>query len=87
MKKIISSLLLCLAAISFMSCMNNLGQAIMTTKKLNDGLYYMEIKGDDGVADFLSRGGASSAQDMGSYLSEFLARVLLRRLFPLHQRI
>lgn len=42
-------------------------------RKLEDGLYTMCYEGDYGFEDFLQRGGASSDEEVGAYLTEFLS--------------
>ena len=40
-------------------------QAARTIRKLDDGLWSMEYRGDYGFDDFLAQGGASSDAEMG----------------------
>lgn len=44
-----------------------------SVKKLEDGLYYMEYSGDYGFEEFLENGGASSENEMASYLISFMS--------------
>jgi len=78
-KKLVAVLSVLALGSVFTSCMNNLGEASLTTKKLAEDLYYMEIEGDDGVPEFLNRGGAKSPKDLGTYLSEFLGKGPFKR--------
>ena len=48
--------------------------AANSVEKLEDGLYYMEYKGDYGFDTFLEKGGAASDGDVANYLIEFLSR-------------
>ena len=51
-------------------------KAAMTIQKLDDGLWYMEYKGDYGFDKFLEQGGAKSDSEMGDYIASFLTRGL-----------
>ena len=42
--------------------------------KLDDGLYYMEYRGDDGFDDLMARGGFEKADDMVGFIIEFLSK-------------
>ncbi len=44
-----------------------------SVKKLDDGLYYLEYKGDYGFQEYLDQGGAASAAEMAQYLISFLS--------------
>ena len=50
--------------------------AAKTVKKLEDGLYYMEYKGDYGFDKFLEEGGASTDEKMAEYITDFLYKGL-----------
>ena len=72
MKKIT---LLVLLALAFSSCQKNeLGKASDTVKELAPSLYCMTVEGDAGFSDFIEKGGASSADDISDYLSNFLSK-------------
>ena len=43
-------------------------------KKLEDGLYYMEYKGDYGFEEFLNQGGAESENELADYLINFMSK-------------
>lgn len=47
--------------------------AAQSVKKLEDGLYYVEYKGDYGFDTFLENGGASSEVAMAEYIMSFLS--------------
>lgn len=48
-------------------------RAAKTVKSLENGLYYMEYRGDYGFDGFLEQGGASSDADMAVYIADFLS--------------
>ena len=52
----------------------SLVKGAMSCKKLDDGLYYMEYKGDDGFDELMNRGGFESADQLASYVVEFLSK-------------
>lgn len=70
MKKYIVLLLsACLA-----SCqLNELGEAGKTVRKLNTDLYHMTVTGDAGFERYLQQGGASSTEELGEYVSDYLS--------------
>ena len=43
-------------------------------EKLEEGLYYMEYKGDDGFDGLMAKGGFESADQLASYAIEFLSK-------------
>lgn len=45
-----------------------------SAEKLDDGLYYMEYKGDDGFDEFIKQGGAKNAQEISAYIINFLSK-------------
>ena len=49
-------------------------KAISTIKKLDEGLYYMEWKGEYGFDEFLREGGADSDSRMAEYIISFLTK-------------
>ena len=51
-----------------------LEQGAMSVRKLDDGLYYMEYKGDDGFAGLLENGGGRSAAELSAYVTRFLSK-------------
>lgn len=42
--------------------------------KLDDGLYYMEYKGDDGFDGLMDKGGIAKADELAGYAIEFLSK-------------
>ena len=48
-------------------------KAAGTVKEIDENLYYMEYKGDYGFDAFLEQGGASSANEMAVYITDFLS--------------
>ena len=58
-----------------------LEQGAMSVRKLDDGLYYMEYKGDDGFAALLENGGGRSAAELSAYVTTPEGGVLMGRNF------
>ena len=56
------------AAITF----GPLYRAASSVKKLDEGVYYFEFKGDDGMEKFIAEGGAPSAVEMIPFITDFL---------------
>ena len=46
----------------------------LSAEKMDDGLYYMEYRGDDGFDKLMAEGGFESADQMSSYIIEFLSK-------------
>ena len=46
----------------------------MSAEKLDDGLYYIEYKGDDGFKELMDRGGCNDISVLASYVMEFLSK-------------
>ena len=46
----------------------------MSAEKLDDGMYYMEYKGDDGFKELMDRGGCNDVSVLASYVMEFLSK-------------
>lgn len=46
----------------------------MSVEKLDEGLYYMEYKGDDGFAGLIEQGGGRSSTELAGYLMNFLSK-------------
>ena len=46
----------------------------MSVEKLDEGLYYMEYKGDDGFAGLIEQGGGRSSTELVGYLMSFLSK-------------
>lgn len=54
-------------------------KAAKSVLRLEDGLYYMEYKGDYGFDAFLEQGGAASDADMAVYITKFLSNGFFKR--------
>ena len=80
MNKIAKTILWGLLAAAWLSGANAWAQAdpleqgAMSVRKLDDGLYYMEYKGDDGFASLLENGGGRSAAELSAYVTRFLSK-------------
>ena len=46
----------------------------LSAEKLDDGLYYMEYRGDDGFDKLMAQGGFEGADQMTSYIIQFLSK-------------
>ena len=46
----------------------------LSAEKLDEGLYYMEYRGDDGFDKLMAQGGFESADQMVGYITEFLSK-------------
>ena len=46
----------------------------MSVEKLDEGLYYMEYKGDDGFDELIARGGGRSSGELVGYVMNFLSK-------------
>jgi hypothetical protein len=46
----------------------------ISAEKLDDGLYYMEYKGDDGFKELMDRGGCNDISVLASFVMEFLSK-------------
>ena len=44
----------------------------MSVEKLDDGLYYMEYRGDDGFDELIARGGGRSSGELVGFVMNFL---------------
>lgn len=49
-------------------------QGALSAEKLDDGMYYMEYKGDDGFKELMKRGGCKDINDLSNYTTEFLSK-------------
>lgn len=80
MKKIAKTILWGLLAAAWLSGANAwaqtnpLEQGAMSVKKLDDGLYYMEYKGEDGFAGLMENGGGRSAAELSAYVTRFFSK-------------
>ena len=46
----------------------------MSVEKLDDGLYYMEYKGDDGFDELVTSGGGRSSGELVGFVMNFLSK-------------
>ena len=46
----------------------------LSAEKLDDSLYYMEYKGDDGLHGLIESGGGESAEELSAYVIHFLSK-------------
>ncbi len=80
MKKSIKIVLLCVLGLVIVTgvCVwlqfGSLVQGAMSCEKLDDGMYYMEYKGDDGFKELMARGGCNDVSVLASYVMEFLSK-------------
>ena len=80
MKKSIKIVLLCVLGLVIVTgvCvwlqLGSLVQGAMSCEKLDDGMYYMEYKGDDGFKELMARGGCNDVSVLASYVMEFLSK-------------
>ncbi|MGN1226622.1 MAG: linear amide C-N hydrolase [Candidatus Cryptobacteroides sp.] len=77
-KKITTSIftvsVLLMTAGGICSCkMNSLGESAGTSVKLSTDFYYMKVTGDVGFEQFIAQGGASSADEMAEFISNYLS--------------
>lgn len=80
MKKILRILLWALLALVLLlgagawAKFGALVRGAMSVQKLDEGLYYMEYKGDDGFDELIARGGGKSSGELAEYVMDFLSR-------------
>ena len=80
MKKIIKTLLWTLLALMLLIAagawmkFGSLVKGAMSVQKLDEGLYYMEYKGDDGFAGLMESGGGKSSGELVGYVMNFLSK-------------
>ena len=80
MKKILKIVLWSLLALVLLfgigawSKFGPLVKGAMSVKELDEGLYYMEYKGDDGFKELMARGGCNDISVLASYVMEFLSK-------------
>lgn len=51
-----------------------LAQGAMSCEKLDDGLYYIEYKGDDGFDEMMKQGGIKNTEELSAYIIKFLSK-------------
>lgn len=54
-------------------------KAASSVVKLDEGLYYFEFKGNDGMEKLLEAGGAASPEDIAPFVTDFLTKGLARQ--------
>ena len=80
MKKILRILLWTLLALTLLMAagawvkFGSLVRGAMSVQKLDEGLYYMEYKGDDGFAGLIGSGGGRSSGELVAYVMNFLSK-------------
>lgn len=80
MKKIVRIILWALLALVLVSGLRAcslfgpLVKGAQSVVQLDEGLYYLEYKGDDGFAELVAGGGGRSAGELGAYVVRFLSR-------------
>lgn len=75
--KITLIIIVCIIAVIGFGVWSTFGPLVkgaLSVEKLDDGLYYMEYKGDDGFDDFLEKGGAKNSQEVILYINQFLSK-------------
>lgn len=80
MRKILKTLLWVLLAILAVSLLGgwlmfgSLVKGAFSVQKLDEGLYYMEFKGDDGFDKLLEKGGGRTSSELAAYAMWFLSK-------------
>jgi len=80
MKKFLKITLFCIIALLtlvIVGVWGTFGQLIkgaMSVQKLDEGLYYMEFKGDDGFNEMMENGGCESAEALSQHIIRFLSK-------------
>ena len=80
MKKILKIVLWSLLALVLLfgigawSKFGPLVKGAMSVKQLDDGLYYMEYKGDDGFDELIAQGGGKTSAELAEYVMTFLSK-------------
>ena len=80
MKKVLKIALLCVLGLLIVAGVlvwmefGALVKGAMSAEKLDDGLYYMEYRGDDGFDGLMAKGGFESADQLAGYAIEFLSK-------------
>ena len=80
MKKVIKVALLSVLGLVVVFCVlmwmefGPLVKGALSAEKLDEGLYYMEYRGDDGFDGLMAQGGFESADQMVGYIIEFLSK-------------
>ena len=66
--------LVLLAGIATWAKFRPLIKGAMSVEKLDEGLYYLEYKGDDGFDELIARGGGQSSGELAEYVMTFLSK-------------
>ena len=66
--------LVLLAGIGTWSKFGSLVKGAMSVKQLDEGLYYMEYRGDDGFDELMARGGGRNSGELAEYAMYFLSK-------------
>ena len=66
--------LIVVATIYLWMTFGSLIKGAMSVEKLDDGLYYMEYKGDDGFDELMARGGCTDIGKVSEYIMAFLSK-------------
>ena len=66
--------LVLLAGIAAWSKFGSLVKGAMSVKQLDEGLYYMEYRGDDGFDELMARGGGRNSGELAEYAMYFLSK-------------
>ena len=66
--------LIVVATIYLWMTFGSLIKGAMSVEKLDDGLYYMEYKGDDGFDELMARGGYTDIGKVSEYIMAFLSK-------------
>ena len=80
MKKILKIVLWSLVALVLLvgigawSMFGPLVKGALSVEKLDEGLYYLEYKGDDGFDELIARGGGRTSGELADYVMEFLSK-------------
>ena len=80
MKKILKIVLWSLLALVLLAGIGTwvkfrpLVKGAMSVQKLDEGLYYMEYKGDDGFDELIARGGGRTSGELADYVMTFLSK-------------
>jgi hypothetical protein len=80
MKKAIKTILWSLLALTLLFVIGAWAQfrplvkGAMSVERLDEGLYYMEYKGDDGFDELIARGGGRSSGELVGYVMNFLSK-------------
>lgn len=66
--------LIVLVVVCVWATFGSLVKGAMSVQKLDEGIYYMEYRGDDGFDEVLKNGGCESADDLSEHIIRFLSK-------------